>query len=79
MSLPRLRRADSPIIGADGPDAPRSWRVARAYRSMQPGDRYQTASFNSFEARNAIFLLALILIASPVAGLRPIRAARLRT
>jgi hypothetical protein len=34
---------------------------------------------NSFEARNATFLLALILICSPVAGLRPIRAARLRT
>src|SRR5262245_66249869 len=38
-----------------------------------------TASFKSFAARKAIFLLALILMASPVAGLRPIRAGRLRT
>jgi hypothetical protein len=33
----------------------------------------------SFDARKATFLLALILIASPVAGLRPMRAGRLRT
>src|SRR5437016_1526912 len=39
----------------------------------------QTASLSSFAARNATFLLALILIGSPVAGLRPIRAARWRT
>ena len=38
-----------------------------------------TASFSSFAGRKAIFLLALILIASPVAGFRPIRAARFRT
>src|SRR6266540_545404 len=37
------------------------------------------ASFKSFAARNATFLLALILIASPVAGLRPMRAARFLT
>src|SRR5262249_42101501 len=37
------------------------------------------ASFNSLEARNATFLEALILIASPVAGLRPMRGPRLRT
>src|SRR5205823_12557505 len=39
----------------------------------------QTASLSSLAARNATFLLALILIGSPVAGLRPIRAARWRT
>jgi hypothetical protein len=38
-----------------------------------------TASFSSLAARNATFLLALILIASPVAGLRPIRAGRFLT
>jgi hypothetical protein len=38
-----------------------------------------TASFSSFAGRNATFLLALISIASPVAGFRPIRAARVRT
>ena len=42
-------------------------------------DLRQTDSFNSLEARKATFLLALIWIASPVAGLRPMRAARLRT
>src|ERR1700676_2182614 len=40
---------------------------------------YQTASLSSLAARKATFLLALIWIASPVAGLRPMRAARLRT
>jgi hypothetical protein len=39
----------------------------------------QIASLSSLAARNATFLLALILIGSPVAGLRPMRAARLRT
>ena len=39
-------------------------------------DRIYTASFSSLAGRNAIFLLALILIASPVAGFRPILAAR---
>src|SRR5262249_7126125 len=39
----------------------------------------QTASLSSLAARNATFLLALIWIGSPVAGLRPMRAARLRT
>src|SRR5258708_40225767 len=39
----------------------------------------QTASLSSLEARKATFLLALIWIGSPVGGLRPIRAARLRT
>src|SRR6516164_5530852 len=38
-----------------------------------------TASFKSLAARNATFLLALNLIASPVAGLRPMRAARFLT
>ena len=36
-------------------------------------------SFSSFAARKAIFLLALILIASPVAGFRPILAGNART
>src|SRR6516162_1471843 len=44
---------------------------------IPPG--YQTASLSSLAARKATFLLALILIGSPVAGLRPMRAARLRT
>jgi hypothetical protein len=37
---------------------------------------FYTASFSSLAGRNAIFLLALILIASPVVGFRPIPAAR---
>src|SRR6266700_2978271 len=40
---------------------------------------YITASLSSFAARNATFLLALMWMVSPVAGLRPSRAARLRT
>ena len=43
----------------------------------EPSD--YTASFSSLAARNATFLLALILIASPVAGFRPIRAGRFLT
>ena len=42
-------------------------------------DGNQTASLSSLLARKATFLLALIWIGSPVAGLRPIRAGRLRT
>ena len=38
-----------------------------------------TASLSSLAARNATFLLALIWMGSPVAGLRPIRAARVLT
>src|SRR5437764_750568 len=38
-----------------------------------------TAIFKSLLALNATFFDGLILIASPVAGLRPMRAARLRT
>src|SRR5262252_6261816 len=42
----------------------------------------QIASLRPFATRNATFfdaLLALILISSPVAGLRPLRAGRIRT
>src|SRR5947208_866120 len=46
---------------------------------MVPRASAQTASLRSLDARNATFLLALILIGSPVAGLRPMRAARWRT
>src|SRR6202035_4717145 len=37
---------------------------------------FRTASLNAFAARNRTTVLALILIASPVAGLRPMRALR---
>src|ERR1700722_10640965 len=43
------------------------------------GGAAYTAPFSSLAGRNATFLLALILMASPVAGFRPIRAARFRT
>src|SRR5499425_3000642 len=46
--------------------------------SAEGGNR-QIDSLSSLAARKATFLLALIWIGSPVAGLRPIRAARLRT
>src|SRR5215470_14620537 len=50
----------------------------RIAKGVQRGPR-QTASLSSLAARKATFLLALIWIGSPVAGLRPMRAARLRT
>src|SRR5262245_25157477 len=58
-----LNRQACPVVAS--PVGSRLWR--------------QTASFSSLAARKATFLLALILIGSPVAGLRPMRAARLRT
>src|ERR1700730_9644429 len=64
---------------ATGAISPRgAARRSRNYR-RKSGGRDQTASLRSLAARNATFLLALILIGSPVAGLRPMRAARLRT
>ena len=64
---------------------PKEKQQARSF-SLQPavipggsGLKRQTDSFNSLEARKATFFDALIWIASPVAGLRPMRAARLRT
>src|SRR5215472_18737634 len=52
------------------------WSAEHQFHCRPP---CQIAAFNSFAARKAIFLLALILMASPVAGLRPMRAGRLRT
>jgi hypothetical protein len=52
-------------------------RIAKAIALVS--DRAYTASFSSLAGRKAIFLLALILIASPVAGFRPIVAAPFRT
>src|SRR4051794_1030808 len=51
-----------------------------SYRAAsRPEMPVQIASFRALAARNATFLLALIFTASPVAGLRPMRAGRLRT
>ena len=47
-------------------------------RRRRCGPAY-TACFSSLATRKATFVLALILMASPVAGLRPILAARFRT
>src|SRR5262245_57816677 len=58
-----LNRQACPVVAS--PVGSRLWR--------------QTASFSSLAARKATFLLALILMGSPVAGLRPMRAARWRT
>jgi hypothetical protein len=54
-------------------------KTATSSGRLIPPGWFQTDSFSSFAGRKAIFLLALILIASPVAGLRPMRAARART
>ena len=52
-----------------------SSRTHRRDHDARGSDR----SFSSLATRKATFLLALILIASPVAGLRPMRAARFLT
>jgi len=68
----------------------RAWDPRRADRDRTPGPAKaadisseprrvvlrQIASLSSFAARNATLRLALIWTASPVAGLRPIRAGR---
>ena len=90
-ALPTELTARSPlnIVGLQG-DARAPKRKAAGQELAAPSlplfspegpacDLRQTDSFNSLEARKATFLLALIWIASPVAGLRPMRAARLRT
>ncbi len=61
------------------PSSPRP-ATTRNRRAIETGRPFAyTASFSSLAGRNATFLLALILIASPVAGFRPILAARFRT
>ena len=58
-------------------------RCAGISRASRPARRCaegaQSASLRSRATRNATFLLALILMGSPVAGLRPVRAARFLT
>jgi hypothetical protein len=67
------------------PDRPKPWETAirrsvrRLVTDLLVGCSRYTASFSSLAGRNAIFLLALILMAAPVARLRPILAARFRT
>src|SRR4029079_15626610 len=75
------RRFAQPSRHIEGTHEKRSAKPASQFRSRIPGPASldQIDSFNSLAARKATFLLALILIASPVAGLRPMRAARLRT
>jgi hypothetical protein len=65
---------------------PSSWgfsrvgfRLLRRDAPSNPASPGQIASLSSLAGRKAIFLLALIWIGSPVAGLRPIRAARALT
>ena len=67
----RLPRQLSKTAGLPG-------KLRTALAALDPM-KPQTASLSSLAARKATFLLALILIGSPVAGLRPMRAARLRT
>ena len=88
-SCPFLRRREPPDQSVIMYASNCGMSLVRQASSMLPplceegGDTSQpsgyTASFSSLAARNATFLLALILIASPVAGLRPIRAGRFLT
>ena len=48
--------------------------AAAPVRAIQPLWGHITTCLRSFEARKAIFLLALILMARRAAGLRPMRA-----
>ncbi len=78
-------RRDIPIspfpleFGDELPGCAHLVTIAGCRRGSQWTSHSYTASFSSFAGRKAIFLLALILMASPVAGFRPIRAARFRT
>src|SRR5438874_889377 len=94
VTRPNLIRQEvrllNPVIAPKVPAATPNVYELRAYRTRpgaSPGGSDTrghplagyTASFRSLAARKATFLLALILIGSPVAGLRPMRAGRLRT
>src|SRR5437773_1169832 len=71
----------SPVAGLRPGDmaADAPWRVGAAHRVLGTPWRPEMASLSSLAARNAFFLLAFIWLSSPVGGLRPLRAARLRT
>ena len=77
-SLPiRSEKDDCAIAGYSQYAIPKIRPRPNCRRKLTDAD--QIAILSSLVARKATFLLALILIASPVAGLRPMRAARLRT
>ncbi len=68
---------DSPLVfGNEKRPAASAGRFRLTVRTGRAG---QIASLRSLATRKATFFDALILIASPVAGLRPMRAGRLRT
>src|SRR5271166_5299533 len=73
----RGRRSFHTIVATEKPAD--TGRQALLFSEKRVAPRAQIASLSSFAGRNATFLLALIWICSPVAGLRPIRAARERT
>ena len=79
VATPPRRASPRKTNSARLPDRPRtnSPRPSPVFTRWLPLNRELWCS--SLAARNATFLLALILIASPVAGLRPIRAARFLT
>ena len=71
MARPAPKRNCAPVWDAPARSETFASGTARAYAQID--------SFSSLAARKATFFDALILIASPVAGLRPMRAGRLRT
>src|SRR4029077_7576036 len=78
----RHRRADSDnVINLQLLAAANPWNDCNRHEAPTADNRLadQIASLRPFATRNATFfdaLLALILISSPVAGLRPLRAGR---
>src|SRR4051812_35410244 len=75
------KEISSACADSDSADGRRQLDKHRQIRQlMRIGDADpQTASFNSFAALNAIFLLAAISIGAPVPGFLPLRAGRDRT
>src|SRR6202453_2514763 len=68
-----------PVLFRSPPHVSRTCGGGGTRRRRYPWAAGYTASFNSLPARKVTFLLALIFTASPVCGLRPIRASRLFT
>jgi hypothetical protein len=62
---------DNEIMGADSFSSAELWPFPE-----KRGFYFNTASLSALEGRSRTTVLALILIASPVCGLRPMRALR---
>ncbi len=73
------RRSRGPYYAGSIAGKKKGGSASRYPPDLSPSETGQIASLRSLATRKATFFDALILIASPVAGLRPMRAGRLRT